>query len=240
MSGNRRNVTDETDLAEFIGDRGPHCLIVARHGETEWNAQRRLQGQQDIPLNGRGRGQAQAVARFLRTIPLSQVHSSTLRRCQETAAPIAEANIERPSVVSSDLLKETALGVLEGQLIGRQSNAELTRHYQEFSKDEIRYRVPNGENLHDVAARVERFFVDRDDLLKGPGVHLIMGHRNVNKMILKSLLGLSFEEGFRVGQEHQRLYLYFDASKELWSCWVEDAAARLTRGNATTMDSSYG
>ncbi len=99
--------------------------------------------------------------------------------------------------------------------------------------------MPNGENLHDVAARVERFFVDQDDLLKGPGVHLIMGHRNVNKMILKSLLGLSFEEGFRVEQEHQRLYLYFDASKELWSCWVGGTSARLTRGYATTMDSSY-
>ncbi len=66
-----------------------------------------------------------------------------------------------------------------------------------------------------------------------------MGHRNVNKMILRSLLGLSFKEGFRVEQEHQRLYLYFDASKELWSCWMESAGARLTRGYATTINSSY-
>ncbi|MEO2192311.1 MAG: histidine phosphatase family protein [bacterium] len=99
--------------------------------------------------------------------------------------------------------------------------------------------MPDGENLHDVAARVQRFFVDQDELLKDPGIHLIVGHRNVNKMILKSLLGLSFEEGFRVEQEHQRLYLYFDASKELWSCWVEGTAGRLTRGYATTMDNSY-
>jgi broad specificity phosphatase PhoE len=112
MNTTPRNATDETDLAEFIRDRGPHCLIVARHGETEWNAEGGLQGQQDIPLNRRGAGQAQAVARFLRSIPLSQVHSSTLRRCQETAGPIADANIGRPNVVSSDLLKETALGVL--------------------------------------------------------------------------------------------------------------------------------
>ena len=66
-----------------------------------------------------------------------------------------------------------------------------------------------------------------------------MGHRNVNKMILKHLLGLSFEEGFRVEQEHQRLYLYFDGSKELWSCWVEPESASLTPGYATTMDDSY-
>ena len=239
MSAPPRNVSDQTDLAEFIRDRGPHCLIVARHGETEWNAERRLQGQQDIPLNSRGRSQALAMGRLLRSIPLIQVHSSTLRRCQQTAGPIAEANIGRPNVVSSDLLKETSLGVLEGELVGRQSTAELTRHYQDFSRDEIHYRVPDGENLHDVAARVQRFFVDQDELLKGPGIHLIVGHRNVNKMILKSLLGLSFEEGFRVEQENQRLYLYFDASKELWSCWVEGATARLTRGYATTMDNSY-
>ena len=49
-------------------------------------------------------------------------------------------------------------------------------------------------------------------------------------MILKHLLGLSFEDGYRVEHQHQRLYLYFAASKELWSYCVEDAAARFTRG----------
>lgn len=240
MNDTPRNLADETALAEFIRDRGPHCLIVARHGETESNADGRMQGQLDIPLNRRGRSQAQAVAQFLRNIPLSQAYSSTLGRCLETAGRIAEANIGRPNLVSSDLLKETALGVLEGELTGRQSTSELTRQYQEFSRDEIRYRVPNGENLHDVSARVQRFFVDHDELLKVPATHLIMGHRNLNKMVLKSLLGLSFEEGFRVEQEHQRLYLYFDASKELWSCWIGGASARLTRGYVTTIDSSYG
>jgi probable phosphoglycerate mutase len=237
MSATPRNLTDETDLAEFICASGPHCLIVARHGETEWNAKGRLQGQQDIPLNRRGHSQALKAARFLRSVPLVQVHSSTLRRCQQTARPIAEANIGQPNIVSSDLLKETALGILEGELKGQQSTAELTRHYQDFSRDEIRYRVPNGENLHDVAARVQQFFVDRCELLKGRGIHLIVGHRNVNKMILKHLLGLSFEEGFRVEHEHQRLYLYFDASKELWSCWL--GVAGFTQGYVTTIDSSY-
>ena len=237
MSTNPQNPTAETDLVEFIRASGPHCLIVARHGETEWNAEGRLQGQQDIPLNKRGHGQALAAARFLRSVPLDQVHSSVLRRCRQTAHPIAGANIGRPKVLHSDLLKETALGILEGELKDQQSTAELTRHYQQFSKDEILYRVPNGENLHDVAERVRKFFVERRELLKGPGVHLIVGHRNVNKMILKHLLGLSFEEGFRVEHEHQRLYLYFDASGELWSCSVGED--RITPGYVTTIDGSY-
>jgi hypothetical protein len=42
-----------------------------------------------------------------------------------------------------------------------------------------------------------------------------------------------------VEQEHQRLYLYFDSSKELWFCWIEAQSARLTRGYATTLDDSY-
>ena len=239
MSTTPQDVTDETALADFIRDRGPHCLIVARHSETEWNAEGRLQGQQDIPLNSRGRSQALAHAQFLRSVPLIQVHSSTLRRCQQTARPIAEANIGRPNVLFSDLLKETALGVLEGELKGQQSTAELTRNYRDFSRDEIRYRVPNGENLYDVAARVQRFFADQDGLVNGPGIHLIVGHRNVNKMILKHLLGLSFDEGFRIEQEHQRLYLYFNSSSELWSCWMEGTTARLTRGYTTRTDNSY-
>ncbi len=233
------NETGETDAAQFIRDRGPHCLILARHGETEWNAEGRLQGQQDISLNRRGRGQALAVARFLRDVPFVQVHSSTLRRCRQTARPIAEGNIGQPNVVYSDLLKETALGILEGELIGAQSTAELTQHYQNFSSDEIHYRIPNGENLHDVFARVQRFFVGQCQLLEGQGIRLIVGHRNVNKMIIKFLLGLSFEEGFQVEHEHQRLYFYFGASKELWSCQVGGECASFTHGYASILGSSY-
>ncbi len=239
MSTTPSNLIDHTGLANFIRDRGPHCLIVARHGETQWNVDRRLQGQQDIPINSRGRSQALANAQYLRSVSLIEIYSSTLRRCQETACSIAEANIGRPNVVSSDLLKETALGVLEGEMMNHQSTAELTRHYRDFCKDEIHYRIPDGENLHDVAARVQRFFIDQNELLKDPGTHLIVGHRNVNKMILKQLLGLSFEEGFRVEHEHQRLYLYFGALKELWSCWVDGKGACLTPGYATTNDNSY-
>jgi broad specificity phosphatase PhoE len=55
--------------------------------------------------------------------------------------------------------------------------------------------VPDGENLHDVASRVQRFFEDHDELMDGSGIHLIVGHRNVNKMILKHLLELSGRAG---------------------------------------------
>jgi probable phosphoglycerate mutase len=230
---------DAAVLDTFIRDHGPRCLIIARHGETDWNAVGRLQGQQDILLNNRGQGQAANIADLLRQVPLLQVHSSTLVRCRATAEVIATANIGKLAVSSSDLLKETALGVLEGEMKDHQSTAELSMHYRAFSNDEINTRVPGGENLHDVYARVERFFADQEGLLEGPGTRLIVGHRNLNKMILKHILGLSFEQGFRVEQEHQRLYLHFGAPQELWSCWIEAGIARLTKGYITTTDSSY-
>ena len=154
MSDADLEVPDEAAFAEFIRGRGPKCLIVVRHGETAWNVEGRLQGQKDVPLNSRGLGQASAAARFMGDVPLVRIHSSTLQRCQETARTLAEGNVSRPEVSSTDLLRETALGILEGELKDEQSTAELTRHYRNFSSDEIRYRVPRGENLHDVAAFV--------------------------------------------------------------------------------------
>ena len=55
-------------------------------------------------------------------------------------------------------------------------------------------------------------------------------------MIVKYLLGLSFEEGFRVEHEHQQLYLYFGASREFWSYQVEGSRASLTEGYLNTLD----
>ncbi len=232
-------IDDSTDVAELIRSEGNHCLILVRHGETEWNAQGRLQGQQDIELNTRGRSQANAVAECLRDVPVHRIYTSVLRRCRQTARLIAEANVGRPDVVCSDLLKETALGVLEGESKDCQSTEELARHYKDFSRDEIHDRVPGGENLHDVYARVQRFFSRHSHLMGSARCHVIVGHRNVNKMVVKHVLGLSFDEGFRVEQENQRIYLWFGASTELWSCWVDGARHRLARGFATTTGASY-
>ncbi len=227
------------ELAGFVRERGPDCLIIARHGETEWNAEARLQGQQDTALSVKGQNQTRRVAQLLKGLPITQVFSSPLKRCRETADSIATANPGHPGVMTSDLLRETALGILEGELKAEQSTPELARHYEEFSQDEINYRIPGGENLRDVAARVGQFFAERAEILRNPGVQLVVGHRNLNKMILRHLLGLSYEDGFRVEQEHNRLYLYFSASKQLWSCSIEAEATCLSQGYATTMDGSY-
>ena len=64
-------------------------VLVARHGETDWNAEHRFQGHADRPLNERGRAQAESLADLLDGVPLAAVVSSDLLRARETAELVA-------------------------------------------------------------------------------------------------------------------------------------------------------
>ena len=65
-------------------------VLLARHGETDWNAERRWQGHTDRPLNERGRAQVRALAERLADTPLEAVYSSDLTRARDTAAAVAD------------------------------------------------------------------------------------------------------------------------------------------------------
>jgi 2,3-bisphosphoglycerate-dependent phosphoglycerate mutase len=65
-------------------------ILIARHGESDWNRERRWQGYADRPLTDRGREQARALAARLAHIELDAVYSSDLQRARDTAAVVAE------------------------------------------------------------------------------------------------------------------------------------------------------
>lgn len=70
-------------------DSSTHIYLI-RHGETDWNAARRIQGHSDIPLNEMGKRQALRLAERLQHIPISRICASDLQRAVETALPLAE------------------------------------------------------------------------------------------------------------------------------------------------------
>lgn len=88
------------------------ALLLVRHGETDWNADGRLQGQTDRPLSDFGRRQARQLADELADEELEAIYSSDLSRARETAEIVAE-RLELPVVLDPDL-REKDWGTWEG------------------------------------------------------------------------------------------------------------------------------
>lgn len=130
-------------------------ILLIRHGETDWNAERRLQGFLDIGLNARGRQQAEALGVALSTESFDAIWSSDLQRAMTTAEAIGAA-CGIPVQVDS-ALRERCFGALEGlrhsEIMERYPEAFVA--WQSRSED---YRFPDGKNdaetLTEFAARV--------------------------------------------------------------------------------------
>src|SRR5690348_1398191 len=87
-------------------------LLLARHGETDWNREGRWQGHADVALNDRGREQARELATQLVNEPIDAIVSSDLRRAHETALIIAE--VKRLPVATDAGLREIDVGSWSG------------------------------------------------------------------------------------------------------------------------------
>jgi broad specificity phosphatase PhoE len=98
---------------DYNARMGRRLLYLTRHGETDWNAAGRWQGHTDIPLNAKGRTQAEAVADTLRGVGLSGIVSSDLSRAYETARIVGERLGLPVAYVDTDL-RERAFGPFEG------------------------------------------------------------------------------------------------------------------------------
>lgn len=132
-------------------------LTLVRHGESDWNDQEVIQGQNDTArLTGLGRHQARAVAAQLRGSTYDRLISSDLERARETATIIAE---ELDLKVEVDtLLRERSLGVFEG---GPSSNltSECTGIKGQVLVDPDA-RPSQGESFQDVVTRADQFLDD--------------------------------------------------------------------------------
>ena len=89
-------------------------ICFVRHGETDWNIERRMQGHIDLLLNAKGEEQAQALGRFFSGQQADALYSSDLLRARQTAQPIADA-LQRPMNVTV-ALREQHFGRCEGKV----------------------------------------------------------------------------------------------------------------------------
>lgn len=132
-------------------------LILIRHGETAWNAVRRLQGHIDIGLNSQGQQQALAVARALAATPLDAVIASDLQRAVQTAAAIAAG---RPLVVQQDpALRERCYGRFEGLLYAEIADL-YPAEFAAWQARDIDARMPPGERTAETFREFSQRSVD--------------------------------------------------------------------------------
>lgn len=125
------------------------CLV--RHGETDWNSEKRVQGQIDIDLNSAGQAQARAVAVGLREQRFAAVYSSDLLRAWRTAQ-IAAAGWQI-AVSPAPTLRERDFGVLQG-LTAAEARLAKPHAYRQHQARTPDYDCETGESLVDFSARV--------------------------------------------------------------------------------------
>jgi 2,3-bisphosphoglycerate-dependent phosphoglycerate mutase len=125
------------------------CFI--RHGETDWNVEKRIQGQTDVPLNETGHKQALAMAFSAAHHEFHAIYSSDLVRARDTAGMLAERR--GLEVQPLPLLRERNFGIFEGLTAagGEQRHPEA---YLRYKARDPEYDFATGESLNAFAARV--------------------------------------------------------------------------------------
>ncbi len=157
-------------------------LYLLRHAETDWNLERRIQGQTDVSLNRTGISQAEQCWPYFRQLKLDAVYASTLDRTLHTAL-IATGRV--PCALRE--FNERHFGMWEGRL-----SAELQTEIPEYSEyfRDVARRAPGGESLEDVVHRVRpMLFGILAEATTGAEI-VICSHGGTSKAIIGTLLGM--------------------------------------------------
>lgn len=180
-------------------------ILLARHGETPWNAEGRYQGQIDIPLSPVGESQARRLGERLRDVRIDRAVASPLSRARRTAElALGEA---RQGLLSTDAgLLEIAHGEWEGKLAAeiRESDPERLAAWRDAPETVM---MPGGEGLPGVLDRAWASLGSACDGLGNDDTLLVVAHDAVNRVILCRVLGLPLSHLWRFRQAPATLNL---------------------------------
>lgn len=167
-------------------------LLLLRHGETEWNRERRIQGQWDTRLSTEGIAQARAWGRSLAREGTDLVISSDLSRAAHTARILGETlGVES---VPDPRLREQDWGEWTGETIAEITTGRFAPGFLAIERSGWDFRPPGGESRGDVLARTLAFV--RDVAARHPGKKiLVVTHLGVLQCLMNHLLGRDFLPG---------------------------------------------
>jgi broad specificity phosphatase PhoE len=171
---------------------GMTTLLLARHGESDWNRARRWQGFADRPLTERGRAQAGELAERLADIALDAVYSSDLQRARETAARVAEA--QGLAVTALPALREVDVGSWQG-LTREEAEARFPEGFRRWLAGGTGWE--DGESYGEMSRRVLAALMEIARLHDGRRV-LVVSHGGPIRAIHAAALGLEVEAYRRI------------------------------------------
>ena len=195
----------------------PHTspiLYLIRHGETEWNIEKRRQGHQDSPLTARGREQAASNGRRLRAIlpegkPLT-ILASPLGRAKDTALTIArELGLSPETITYESRLKECCFGAWEG-LTDAEVKTRFPEEWEARSTDRWNVVPSGGESYADVHARLADWYGSTTF----DQTTLIICHGLTSRVFRGLYEGLSEEEIFALPEPQDGFYALHDGEAE--------------------------
>ena len=170
------------------------CLV--RHGETAWNAEGRVQGQLDIPLNDVGRAQARATAEVLAGHDFSAIYSSDLVRVRQTAEPTAK-RLALP-VAFDAALRERHYGMFES-LTYVEVREKFPMQYARFRQKDPEFDFEGGESLRGFSQRSLQIVTALIERHAGEQI-VVFTHGGVLEMVYRHArtLGLSSTRDFEI------------------------------------------
>jgi glucosyl-3-phosphoglycerate phosphatase len=164
-------------------DKNVVTLVVWRHGQTDYNTERRFQGQSDVPLNEVGRQQAAEAARYLAALAPAAIFSSDLSRASATAEALARLT-GLPVQLDKDL-RERSGGLWEG--------LTETEIRERFPVERAAWAPPEGESATAVADRASAALDRIADSLAGGSLAVVVGHGAALGLAVARLLDVPSE-----------------------------------------------
>jgi probable phosphoglycerate mutase len=178
-------------------------MYLARHGETEWNRDGRMQGRLGGPLTDKGRAQAQALAAAAHSLGIKHLVCSPLARARETAGIVAAALGVQARVVEA--LVETDFGTCSGL-----TEAQIAKRYPELraerERDKWHHRWPDGESYADLVERVRPVVAEWAD------GSMIVAHQSLNRVLAHLLAPAAVADVLAMAQPSDVLLRFGDGA----------------------------
>ncbi|ALB65532.1 2,3-diphosphoglycerate-dependent phosphoglycerate mutase GpmB [Cronobacter dublinensis] len=208
-------------------------VYLVRHGETQWNAERRIQGQSDSPLTEKGEHQAMQVAQRAKALGITHIISSDLGRTRRTAEIIARGC--GCDVILDARLRELDMGILERRHLDTLTDEEegWRRQLVNGTPDG---RIPQGESMQEVSDRMHGALNACLELPEGSRP-LLVSHGMALGCLVSTILGLPAYAERRLRLRNCSISrVDYQESPWLASGWVVETAGDVSHLDAPALD----